>query len=207
MRSFPKTLFPAMALLSGFALPACSGSPGDASTDTTSNADTSQANFPAHHCEVFVDRVHPHFDSHGVEVITLYFKTPLDKLASRGGVKSVGFHAQAVTQGATSNTSDFSDIVARPFVNAKDYWEIDLDIESDFTPATTYTGAFYVEATDGTRFWVNATAGDRNFFVDPNMVQNLANLRPQGFFATENGPDTSIVAVDEFPYLNPGECR
>jgi hypothetical protein len=109
----------------------------------------------------------------------------------------------------TGAPGPFTDVQARRFQNAEDYFELLFSIASDFTPATTFEGAFFVEAKDGTRLWVNATEGGPSFFVDSNMVTNLARLRPAGFFATTgNGdPPTSIVAVDEFPYLNPRGCR
>jgi hypothetical protein len=193
-----------LCLLPVAVLLGCS-SPG--STSTGDSDLTGHANAAASHCELFVDRAGPHFDSHGLEALTLYLKTPLGKLDARGGIKEVGFHAEAIADG---KTGAFKDIVATSFVGSADYWQIRFEVQSDFTPQTTWIGAFYVEAKDGSRLWVNSTnEGGPNFVIDSNMVQNLANLRGSGFFAssTTDGPPTAIVAADEFPYLNPSGCR
>lgn len=161
--------------------------------------------FPASHCEVFVDRAAPYFTSHGVQQMTLYMKTPLEKLASRGGVKAVGFHSQEINNGSAG---PFRDLAAQSLGGAGDYWALSLPIASDFTADTTHIGAFYVEAGDGTRLWVNATGDDRDFVIDSNMVTNLARLRSPGYFVTGGGdPNRAVVTADEFPYLNPSGCR
>jgi hypothetical protein len=178
-----------------------------ASTSPVESSDSHlEANVPANNCEVFVDRAAPHFDSHGVEQLTLYLNTPLGKLDNRGGIKSVGFHAQAIEDG---KVGPFTDIVATKFADAQDYWVLVFNIASDFSPTTTFKGTFYVEAKDGARLWVNATEGGPDFLVDSNMVGNLANRRASGFFASSSttSPPMAIVAADEFPYLNPHQCR
>jgi hypothetical protein len=161
---------------------------------------------PAGNCEVFVDRAAPHFDSHGVEQLTLYVKTPLGKLDAHGGIASAGYHAQATADG---KAGPFQDMPGEKFVGAEDYWVLTFTIGSDFSPTTTFKGAFYVEAKDHSRLWLNAPEGGPDFMVDSNMVQNLAKLRPEGFFATSGNtsPPKAVVAADEFPYLNPQRCR
>jgi hypothetical protein len=100
-------------------------------------------------------------------------------------------------------------MLATRFEGAQDYGRLTFSISSDFTPTTAYRGAFYVETGDGTRLWVNAQEGGRNFMVDSNMTGNLANRRSAGFFATDGNthPRNAILAAEEFPYLNPQRCR
>lgn len=186
----------------GAAAGACSSS-GEAVSTEESNV----GSYPATHCELFVDRASPFFTSHGVVQLTLYLKTPLDKFESWGGVKSVGLHAQLSENGGRAGA--FSDIVAVPFSGAQDYWQIRFDLQSDFTPTRVFRGAFYVETKSGTRLWVNAVEGGKNFVIDPTMAQNLSKLRSVAFFATHgnSGPDKGIRVADEFPYLNPSSCR
>jgi hypothetical protein len=176
------------------------------SSAVTSDDDLTGAHFPAGNCEVFVDRALPISESHGVGQLTLFVKTPLGKLDAHGGIKSVGYHAQEIVEG---KGGPFHDIVASTWAGSADYWRLAFTMTSDVTPTTAFKGAFYVEAGDGTRFWVNASAGGKDFVLDSNMLGNLWKLRAPGYFLTSDHrlPPTAIVAADEFPYLNAQRCR
>lgn len=176
------------------------------SNEAVGESDLTGEHFPASNCELFVDRAAPHFDSHGVSALTIYLKTPLDKVSGRGGVKSVGYHAQTISDG---KPGPFADMVARPFASASDYWELHFTMASDFSPTESFVGAFYVETGDGTRLWVNAGDGHANFVLDGNMIGNMEHLRAPGFFAAtgSSSPPSAIVVASEFPYLNSRGCR
>lgn len=112
--------------------------------------------------------------------------------------------ARAVTR---DGASEFTDIAATKFPNSEDYWTLTLYLDSDFTAEKTYEGAFYVEANDGTRLWLNASEGGRNFVLNTAMLGNLEKLREPGHFARSPSPDLAVVPANEFPYLNAQGCR
>jgi len=188
-----------MSLLAG-----CSGSEvstGDAESDLTGE------HFKATHCEVFVDRVAPFFAQMNVSQLTIYLKTPVDKLSGRGGVKSAGLHAQIIQGG---NRGPFQDFAAMRFPSSDDYWTLDLDMfDVQRGAARTFRGAFWVEANDGTRFWLNASEGGQDFVLDSNLLSNLQKQRPPGFFSNHGStsPSAAVAPADQFPYLNAERCR
>jgi hypothetical protein len=195
-------------VISPFAIAlAVTAATGCSNGDEAATADSEVArSVPASHCEVFVDRALPSLGSHGSKSVTLYLKTPAGKLDAHGGVAAVGLHAKEIL-GTHSTT--FRDYPARAFVGSSDYWEIYLNVDTGVAGTRVYRGAFYVEAKDGARLWLNAREGDRNFVLDPNLVTDLTNRRAPGFFAAGAHADvqSAVVTADELPYLNPDKCR
>jgi hypothetical protein len=168
--------------------------------------------YPASHCEVFVDRVGAYRTSHAYASLFFYLKTLNWRL--NGPIASVGFHGRMLlSNGATCPSTDYAcqadfnvwrDYPASAYMGSADYWSLNLVIDSDFIAERYYEGAFYVRTTQGTTYWVNPWGGG-NFFLDRNMHTNVeASL---GRAAYSQSTQDSINTADRFPYLNPGSCR
>lgn len=168
--------------------------------------------YPASHCEVFVDRVGAYRTSHAYASLFFYIKTLNWRL--NGAITSVGFHGRMLlSNGATCPSTDYAcqadvgvwkDYPASAYSGATDYWFLNLVIDSDFIPERYYEGAFYVRTNQNTTYWVNPSGGG-NFFLDRNMHNNVE--ASFGGSAYSQSVSTSINTVDRFPYLNPGSCR
>jgi hypothetical protein len=170
--------------------------------------------YPASHCEVFVDRVGAYRTSHGYSSLFFYIKTLNWRLD--GPIASVGFHGRMMlANGATCASAPsgdygcqadynvWKDYPASAHAGSADYWSLNLVIGNDFILERYYEGAFYVRTTQGTTYWVNPWGGG-NFFLDRNMHNNVqASLgRPAYSISIAD----SIRTADRFPYLNPGSC-
>lgn len=174
------------------------------------------ADYPAKHCELFVDQVAAWNSTYGYSGMTLKIKTINERLD--GAVKEVGFRSIVRS---TPQIKDFCqrynpdngyandcyqldqwvDRPAREFFGP-DYFRIDLVLKHDYTFEHVFEGAFYVKTDKGTRYWLNP-AGEQNFFVDRNMYQNLLDLGSGGYYMRGR----EISTADKFKYLNPGGCR
>ncbi len=168
--------------------------------------------YPASHCEVFVDRVGAYRTSHGYSSLFFYVKTLNWRLD--GPIASVGFHGRMVlANGGTCPSSDYAcqadvgvwkDYPTSAYQGASDYWFLNLVLKHDFTVERYYEGAFFVRTTQGTTYWVNPSGGG-NFYLDRNMHNNVEVSF--GSPAYSQSVSTSINTADRFPYLNPGSCR
>lgn len=169
------------------------------------------ADYPASHCEVFVDRVGARNDSHAYNSLFFYIKTLNWRLD--GPITSVGFHGRALlANGGTCASTDYQcisvvniwkDYPAEAFMGASDYWSLNLVLGHDFTARRYFEGAFYVQ-TANNRYWVNP-AGGGNFYLDSNMFLNVRDAFGSPVYS--QSPQNAINTADRFPYLNPGACR
>lgn len=159
-------------------------------------------NFPANHCEVFVDKVATLTGPHQAATVHFFIKTLNSRLDSP--IKEVGFHYHVTTHYSLSPvTSPWRDEVATVYNYAKDYFYIDLNIAHEYG-FNDYVGSFYVKTTKGTTYWLKTKDGrdmdvTRSTFDWIVSMQNgLTNsLDPKQAMATQNS---------ELSYFNPQNC-
>ncbi|MDZ4660562.1 MAG: hypothetical protein SGJ18_02965 [Pseudomonadota bacterium] len=176
----------------------------------------SAADYPANHCEIYVDKAAAWSSSYGYAGVTFKIKTMPSRID--GAIKQVGFHSIVRStpkieafckahppSNGNSNDCDFVDKwMDRPAQSffGPDYFRIDFELYHMYTFDHIFEGVFYVETVKGTRYWL-APASGGNFFVDQNLRSNLLSLGSGGYF--KQGKDLSTA--DVFDYVNPSHCR
>jgi hypothetical protein len=169
-------------------------------------------------CEMWVDKVAPRGDSHGVYDYDVFLK--IDQSLVDAGVKRIGFEGIAHDVRNECASSPFLSgcdalgreerVSAFPFAGSRDYFQLGvLTVRNDFTYEHRWQGAFVVELNDGRTLTMKAPDGG-DLFLDANGLDELdGRLRSVGAhrdFAYDVSEIPTTAALD-YRYLNKNACR
>src|SRR5688572_12105414 len=91
-------------------------------------ADGSGQHWPAHHCEIFIDKVTAYQGSHALRAATVFVKTINDRLDA--AIDVVGFRYRPLRNGAPDG--DWLDSQLQGWAGATDYWSLSLTFSHDW---------------------------------------------------------------------------
>ena len=153
----------------------------------------------------------------------VYVKIDKAQLDRRGGIKRVAFFGikRTVDNNGRVTTATSSQEMNLNSFYSETYFQFSMgDLEnhwwdrSNTADAAVYEGAFFVDAKDGTRLWVNPTGAGSSFKFDEGTIQTLSgnkavyviNNTPFGV-ATTTSLDNVPPTANYNTYWNPGRCR
>ncbi|MEK6772902.1 MAG: hypothetical protein AABY64_03085 [Bdellovibrionota bacterium] len=176
----------------------------------------SAADYPANHCEIFVDKVAAWSGTSGYAGLTFKIKTLNSRLD--GAIKSVGYYsivrsnpqiaafckAHPPSNGNSNDCNYVDKWIVRPAQAffGQDYFSIDFVLYHQYDFVHVFEGAFVVETVKGTRYWLNPAKGG-TFFLDDNLRSNLLKLGSGGYHRHAKDLNTATA----FDYVNPLRCR
>jgi hypothetical protein len=160
--------------------------------------------YPAHHCELFVDRVVAYQGNHALRAIKFYVKTLNDRLD--GPIVEVGFRHRRTGRfyGASVDNGWVNTGLDR-FANSTDYWVLNLQVSSNYGQAS-YEGVFFARTVKDTYYWLHPAKAE-NFVFDRRTHDDILNV--MGLYYNYNtGPQAGVSTVqDGLRYFNPGGCH
>jgi hypothetical protein len=162
------------------------------------------AHYPAHHCELFIDRVVAYQGNHALRAIKLYVKTLNERLD--GPITEVGFRNRrsGVSCGVNMDIG-WNNTHLDHFVDSNDYWVLDLPLASNYGQIR-HVGAFYVRTARDTYYWLHPADGE-NFVFDRRTHDDILNVMglPYNY---STGPQSGVsTAQGKLRYFNPGGCN
>ena len=187
----------------------------------------SAANYAADNCEIFIDKIVPVFTFHQLSpygsysslALRVYLKILPERLdAPIASVRFYGYDHYDARSTYGEMDLHFAPAAANAFVGAADYYQFD-----DVAPLGAWrAGAFYVETTRGTRYWLNsADHAFANFVFDTVLLTTIEEK--VGWFGQRTDPPDGYIrpepeaipfqvdrlakTADAIPYLNPATCR
>jgi hypothetical protein len=166
------------------------------------------ADIPATNCEIFLDRIQVTQSSHALTTVKFFIKT--DARRMDGDVAYVGvYHNRNETRSdQQGNNFDFRvDSVSR-FANSSDYFEFSADTGHDWMSARE-EAAFFVQTTQGTRYWLNrANQAGQHFVLNGDMVNGLYRDAVKVFtWDGSQAQQTDSYPPDLAAIYNPKRCR
>lgn len=159
-------------------------------------------NYPAKHCEIFIDRVATLTGEQHSSIILFFIKTLNHRLDSP--VEEVGFRQQSKSLYAGSlSVSSWKNDLAKTYKYSPDYFTLAYTTSHDFG-STDYIGSFYVKTRKGTYYWLKTIDGD-NFEIDKGTFNKIVSF--QGHQTNSLDPDLAAPTQhNELSYFNPSNC-